>query len=306
MKRKRWFTVIFCLLLVLPVGYVLGSRETPEQPGTYNLYYRLRDLEGAGGGDAVAPEPSEVPMDTRLAPEESARLLLERLLAGPASENLVTPFPSGTALLDLTVAGTQAKADLSRAYSALSGVELSLADYCIALTLTQIPGIRTVSVTVNGQDLAYRSNQVFRLRDVLLSTTEDVVGTVDVTLYFLSESGALVGEERTLDLYEGDTRAETLVRALLSGPETKGLTSAIPEGFDVRSIRVEDGECFVNLASSMLSALPAEADLRQAVRALSESLVSLETVDGVRLLVDGELVNTESGTLEEQLFGGNG
>ena len=101
-----------------------------------------------------------------------------------------------------------------------------------------------------------------------------------------------------------ETRAETLVRALLSGPESKDLTSAIPEGFDVRSIRVEDGECFVNLASSMLSALPADADLRQAINALSKSLVSLETVDGVRLLVDGELVGTAGGTLESRLFAG--
>lgn len=304
MNGKRWFTVIFCLLLLLPVGYVLGSRDETRQPQTYELYYRVRELDGAGGGDAVASEPSGLPLDTRLEPEEFARLLLERLLSGPDSEDLISPFPGGTALLEVTVAGTQAKADLSRAYGALSGVELSLADYCITLTLTQIPGIRTVSVTVGGQDLAYRSNQVFRPRDVLLSTTEDVVGTVDVTLYFLNESGSLVGEARTLDLYEGDTRAETLVRALLSGPETKGLTSAIPEGFDVRSIRVEDGECFVNLASSMLSALPAEADLRQAIRALSESLASLETVDGVRLLVDGELVDTAGGSLESRLFGG--
>ena len=304
MNRKRWFTVAFCLLLLLPVGYMLGSRETPEQPQTYDLYYRVRELDGAGGGDAVAAEPSDLPLDTRLGAEESARQLLERLLSGPDSEELLSPFPAGTALLELTVAGTQAKADLSRAYSALSGVELSLADYCITLTLTQIPGIRTVSVTVGGQELAYRSSQNFRARDVLLSTTEDVVGTVDVTLYFLNGNGILVGEQRTLDLYEGDTRAETLVRALLSGPEMKELSSAIPEGFDVRSIRVEDGECFVNLASSMLSALPAEADLRQAIQALSRSLLSLDTVDGVRLLVDGELVGGGAETLEERLFAG--
>ena len=302
MNRKRWFTVIFCLLLLLPVGFILGGREKAGQPRTYDLYYRVRELDGAGGGDAVASEPSELSLDTRLEPAESARLLLERLLSGPESESLISPFPNGTALLGVTVAGTQAKADLSRAYSALSGVELSLADYCITLTLTQIPGIRTVSVTVNGQELAYRSNQNFRSRDVLLSTTEDVVGTVDVMLCFLSENGSLVGEARTLDLYEGDTRAETLVRALLAGPETKDLTSAIPEGFDVRSIRVEDGECFVNLASSMLSALPADADLRLAVRALSESLASLETVDDVRLLVDGELVDTAGGNLKSRLF----
>ena len=78
MNRKRWFTVIFCLLLLLPVGYMLGSRETPEQPQTYDLYYRVRELDGAGGGDAVASEPSELSLNAPLEPEEAARRLLEK------------------------------------------------------------------------------------------------------------------------------------------------------------------------------------------------------------------------------------
>ena len=119
MNGKRWFTVIFCLLLLLPVGYVLGSRDETRQPQTYELYYRVRELDSAGGGDAVASEPSGLPLDTRLGPEESARLLLERLLSGPDSEDLISPFPGGTALLEVTVAGTQAKADLSRALRAV-------------------------------------------------------------------------------------------------------------------------------------------------------------------------------------------
>ena len=291
MNRKRWFTVAFCLLLLLPVGYMLGSRETPEQPQTYDLYYRVRELDGAGGGDAVAAEPSDLPLDTRLGAEKSARQLLERLLSGPDSEELLSPFPAGTALLELTVAGTQAKADLSRAYSALSGVELSLADYCITLTLTQIPGIRTVSVTVGGQELAYRSSQNFRARDVLLSTTEDVVGTVDVTLYFLNENGSLQPEARTLDLYEGDTQVSAVARAVENGPLDKKLSPVLPVSFRVKSVWLEESVCYVNLSTGMLETIPEDAELATALRALAKALCSLENVEETRYLVDGEFAD---------------
>ena len=66
--------------------------------------------------------------------------------------------------------------------------------------------IAVVGITVRGQELAYRDTQTFTARDVLLSSNEDVIGTVPVTLYFLNEAGKLAPEERTLDLYEGDTQ----------------------------------------------------------------------------------------------------
>ena len=83
--------------------------------------------------------------------------------------------------------GAYAKVDLSSNYRSLSGVALTLADYAITLTLTQLPQIAIVSITVRGQDLAYRDTQTFTARDVLLSSNEDVIGTVPATLYFLDE-----------------------------------------------------------------------------------------------------------------------
>lgn len=68
---------------------------------------------------------------------------------------------------------------MTSGYGGLSGVALTLADYAVTLTLTQLPEISTVSVTVRGRELGYRGSQVFAPDDVLLSTTEDVVDTSD-------------------------------------------------------------------------------------------------------------------------------
>ena len=110
---------------------------------------------------------------------------MDELLQGPSDETLKRTIPAGTTMNSLYLEGTRAVVDLSTAYGLLSGIELTLADQSIALTLTQVPEIVSVKITVLGEELAYRDRQIFTGRDVLLAPEGDVVGTVDATLYFL-------------------------------------------------------------------------------------------------------------------------
>ena len=40
--------------------------------------------------------------------------------------------------------------------SAVAGIDLTLADYCVTLTLTQLDGVNAVSITSGGRELPYR------------------------------------------------------------------------------------------------------------------------------------------------------
>ena len=100
--------------------------------------------------------------------------------------------------------------------------------------------------------------------------------------------GGLTAVPRTLDLYEGDTQAEALVRALRQGSWNKDWRSALPDWFSIQSVWLDDGVCYVNLLSS---AVPEDADREEAdlaLRALQDSLSSLDSVQEVRILVNGE------------------
>lgn len=167
-----------------------------------------------------------------------------------------------------------------------------MADYSIALTLTQLPEIRSVRVTVRGQDLAYRDKQVFTPADVLFSSTEDVLGTVTAQVYCLSEDGKLIYEERILELYEGDTQVGVVVEAMQQGPEDRDCQTALPEGFQIRGVWLEDRTCYVNLSSAALPDLPRGVPVQTALWAIARSLCSLETVGEVQFLVDGEFTGT--------------
>ncbi len=176
--------------------------------------------------------------------------------------------------------------DFSRQYARLAGIDLTLADYCVTLTLTQLDGVNAVSITSGGRELPYRETQTLTAADPLLSMREDALRPITVSLYFLDPtSGALRAEKRALALYEGQTRVNALLEALAQGPESDALAALLPEEFTVLSARVEEGTCYLNL--------PSDADLgispRQTVESLVLSLCSLDTVERVQIVVDGEI-----------------
>ena len=214
------------------------------------------------------------------------------LLAGPSDETLKRTIPAGTTMSSLRVEGTRAIVDLNSTYGVLSGISLTMADQSIALTLTQLPEILSVKILVDGEELAYRDKQIFTGRDVLLAPAGDVVSTVRVELYFLNEEGGLTGVRRNLDLYEGDTQVDAVVRAIESGTEEKGLVSAMPEGFRARAVWLEEDVCYVNLSSALLKSFPEDARLKMTIRGLAYSLCSLDAVEETQFLVDGEFVQS--------------
>ena len=288
MMRKTALCLALLCLLALPAG--CGERE--EDP--YFLYYREADLSFAAGGGVFQTETVYFTEAESADPRALAEALLTELLKGPFDETLKSPIPAGTALLSLELEGSRALVDLSAAYGSLSGVALTLADCAVVMTLTQIPEILSVEITVRGQELAYREQPLLSAREMLLFPEEDVISTVTAALYFLDAGGRLTPEERVLDLYEGDTQVSAVAQALERGPENRELTSALPEGFQVKSVWQEEDICYVNLSSALLEEL-GESAVRTALEALENSLGSLESVEEIRFLVDGEFTRSLSG-----------
>lgn len=284
---RKTSALALALTLTLLSGCAMAQQAAEESANTFDLYFAA-NLDESLGGDAVTAVPTVIAGSQDMEPLALAETIVERLLEGPQNQRIKTVIPKGTALLGITLDGGHAYVDLSNAYSTLSGIQLTMADYCLTLSLTQISGISMVSVTVRGRELAYRDRQNFKAQDVLLTAADDLVGTVDVTLWFLDgDTGALSPEQRTLRLYEGDTQAEVLLNALMAGPQSKGLTPALPAEFSFLSVWTEEDICYVNLPGALCDAAYGTAS-RRAIRALVDSLCSLETVDGVQIRVDGE------------------
>lgn len=285
MKKIPLFILALLAALVAFASCAKSAQEDEESG--YALYF-LSDLDASGGGDAIAASSVRFTPDETMSTEDCVRALMELLLAGPDEAALHSPIPEGTALRSLKVSGRRAEIDLSAQYARLSGIDLSLADYCITLTLSQLPNVNAVSITANGSELPYRKTQVLLSADTLLSSRESGLRPITVQLYFLdSETGELRAEQQTLALYEGQTRVNALLEALAQGPEDDSLLSLLPEDFSVVSSRIENGVCYLSIPANV--SLPEDEGTRALLfGSLEKSILSLSGVDEVQILIEGE------------------
>lgn len=287
MKRLK---CLIAALLALGMLAGCGVAAVRGERDGLRLYYAA-PLETHRGGDAidsVTVDWEHISEDGDTATQAAEALAL---LAEYQKDGFLSPLPAGTTLRSVTMKGSTAWVDLSGSYSQLSGMALTIVDYCVALTLTQLKGIYAVHITVNGQELAYRDNNVFLAGDVLLTSMDDVVRTLTARLCFLDESGAMVEEERLLTQYEGQSAADVVLSALIEGPSSDDLRPLFPEGFNGMTVRVEDGICQLNLLSASVEG-QSEETLSQMMECVSASLMSLEGIGAVQLYVDGEYSET--------------
>ncbi len=274
--------VLLLAILVLLLLLVSCAVPTKDGGGDMLRIFYPTVLDAAKGGDAVesvALSREDLPEDRH----EQAVAVVERIMAG--DEHHRSPIPAGTELRSCTLAGGIVTLDFSAAYGQLSGMDMTLADYCLTLSLTELPDIYGVRITVMGAEPEYRKRGVMLAGNVLLTSTEDVVRELAATLYFPDEQGILKAEERLLLLYEGQSRAGVVLDALLAGPETEGLLPLLPEGFAAPAVRTDAGVCYVNIAGDSAALLPGDAD--PVLSGISQSIRSVEGIAAVQFLVDG-------------------
>lgn len=286
MRRKILCLLSVILMLVLS-GCAMAVQQSKQPGEPFFVYFIPADYDAACGADAIRAETVYLEHIEELVAEQTAGVLMRRLIDGAEDETMRSAIPSGTELLKCTLEGDHMTVDMSSRYRTLSGVALTLADYCVTLTLSQLPEVNTVSVTVRGKELDYRDTQVFSAEDVMLSNTEDVVEMVEATLYFPDAHGVPTGETRQLYLYEGDTRAKVLLAELRKGPTVEQLGAAVQIDLLPQSVWVEDGYCYVNLPPEKTMEAGFKEPVRQTLELTARSLCSLKSIHAVQFLVDG-------------------
>lgn len=286
MKRKRIMLTALALVLLALAGCGVVQKE---QEGL-RLYYAA-SLDTHRGGDAidsVTIDWDELPQGDQVARAESVLALLMGLCQ---EKGFQSPIPVGTTLRSVSIIGGTACVDFSGSYGQLSGMALTIADYCVALSLTQLDGIYAVRITVNEQELAYRDNDLFLAGDVLLTSMDDVVRTLTARLYFPNSDGVLTAEERLLTQYEGQSAADVVLSALGDGPSGDDLQPLAEKGLSGMTVRMDNGVCQLNVASASMEELEDDT-ARQLLLCVTQSLQSLEGISSVQLYIDGTYAET--------------
>ena len=285
---KRLLSLLLALLLFALTGCANGGAWDDR---TYLKLYYPAPLDSAQGGDAIAHVNIAWDDMSQEDTQTQAERVLMLLMGECEEDGFTVPVPRGTQLRHCRVENGVAQVDFSEAYGTLSGMALTVTDYCVALSLTQITGVDQVSITVDGQELAYRGSQRFRARDVLFTDTDEPVRTLTTWLYFPNGQGHLIAERRELTLHEGQVRCGVVMDALMEGPTDETLLPLLPEGFAVLTVRLDEGTCYLNLPSSDTGLLPeGEAAQQRMLQGIVDSLCAVSGVRQVQILQDGMML----------------
>ena len=277
---KRYLALLLSGLLLLS-GCGAVVRQAEEKTGL-NFYYGVSsDVQS---GSAIVPE-----QDASVKPNVPD--VMRRLLRGPESPELERTFPEGTALLTWSLADGGLTLDLSEAFGSLSGMALTCAEYCIVLTVSQLEGVKTVTILVEGKLLPGAVSGSMTAEDVVLKgETEDPI-TVSSQLYFpLVDHSGLGVEYREFEVESLDLAAQAngVLRNLLQGPREAEMEPFLIGAGQLEVGRVEGERCYVELDGATLAVLCAdEARFPVYLYALVDSLTELEGIGSVTFLLEG-------------------
>ena len=155
---RRFFALLLVLMLALS-----GCGGKSGGSG-YQLYFWV-DPETATHGPALAGQSWSGKG------EPGVEELFAALMAGPTQKGLVSPFPQGASLIRWELSDGLLTLNLSEQYGGLADVSLTLADYCLVLTMSQLPGVESVQIQSDGHTYHSRSHQTMTPDEAVLDHT---------------------------------------------------------------------------------------------------------------------------------------
>ena len=150
------------LSLVLALSLLLaGCGSSGESSGVLLYFCTDPNDHSQLHGPAIQSQPYAGPSGPGV--EE----LVNALLAGPTQDGLVSPFPQGLSLQSWDLEDGLLNLNFSEQYGGLADISLTLADYCLVLTLSQVEGVDTVQIQSAGHTYHSRSHQTMKADEVL-------------------------------------------------------------------------------------------------------------------------------------------
>lgn len=274
-------------LLILPLLLVLlvtGCSRKQERETGYKVYYvntegtRLTDV-------SYTPEAETF--------EEMMDELLGALSQAPAGYESALPE-------NVTINGYERgidalRIDFSQEYYTLSNTDEVLLRAAVVKTVSQIPGVVKIMITVGGTQLEGADGQLVPAMDAdtFIDTKEGGINSylyAKLVLYFANKDGnRLVREERNLHYSSNMVLERVVLEELIKGPQASGEKALFTDDVKIKSINVQNGICTISLdeeANRTVSDNPPDAEtvLYAVVNSLCETC---DDITGVKFEIDG-------------------
>ena len=282
--RKRTVIVIAALLVILAGIIYIGTQSLERRDDTsYSVYY-VRLVRGGEQLSLLGTESFYLGGG-----QDQIGSLIRAALLQPESDGLQCPFQIGTTYHSYTLENGLLTVDLGGTYRDMIGINLTLADSCMALTLCEVPGVDSVRITADGQAHPNRDDQALSPEDIVIKALSLQSVEQDITLWFAgTDKRYLHSEIRMIVAHENEKTSKYIIEELIKGPKSEDLVGVIPEGTRLLSLTLENSICYVNLSGEFVSNQSGSVtDQILAVSAIVDSLTELSNIKSVQILIDG-------------------
>ena len=238
-----------------------------------------------------------VEKDTYLSGESTEAQLeevLTLLATAPPKLEYHVPLSQGISVLTTNLANRSLVLNLSKEYKQLSILAEILTRASLVKSITQIEGIDSVTIHVDGQPLRDSLDKVIgaMTADMFIDDAGEELSSYEKTtirLYFVNETGdELIAIDRSKAYNTNISLDKFVVEELLKGPGNtiQGVYPAINPDTKLISTLVKDNTCYVNFDSTFLTQVyEVKADV--AIYSIVNSLCELAGIDRVQISVDG-------------------
>lgn len=296
MKKK--FRILPFIAVFLLLAACSGKEEDDEN--VYQVYY-------------VSNSETKVEMHSHVmeevSPEEQLKELIICLSTEPEKLEYKAPFAMGFQVLGTMLEGGNLQIDVDAAYRELPPITEILVRAAVVRTLTQLPEVSLVMITVEGSPLLDKKENTvgWMNAEQFIDNDGNEINTYEearVRLYFADESGTkLIAADREKHYSTNTPLERFVVEELIAGPSGRieGLFPSVNPGTKIVSVMTKDGICYVNLDETFLAVVN-NVSTDVSVYAIVNSLVELSSVNKVQIMINGEVPsNFSTPTYERNL-----
>ena len=223
--------------------------------------------------------------------------VLEELLRGPRGKNAVSAIPTGTALRSVHIGGGVCTVDFSEEFYSnrpLNAVEERMKIFSLVNTLTELDGVDSVLITVEGRSISCYSH--LSLTKPLLRCEEFTESYLKrqnwymVNMYMMGADEKLVSVPITVEDLEYPDYAKMTLKSLsllCSLGNRWGYSTAVAPAIRVVNVETAERICTLELGPEFWSCT--ESQIAWAVRALSATAIDVGGYEGVRILAGNQM-----------------
>lgn len=293
--KKVWKVILFFLCAIL----LTACEEKKEDSARLFSIYYISNSE-----TKVVKHEYEMQSD---AEEEQLNELLTCLSTVTGKLTYKAPLAMGFEVLSVEQRNGKIAMDVDIAYKQMPATTEVLVRAAIVRTLTQLPGVDYVGITVEGEQLYDNIGEPVGWMNAEYFINNDgndinIYELIKVKLYFANEDGNRLITSYREKRYSTNTSLERfVVEELIKGPGgfVKGLYPTINPQTKIISVMTKDGICYVNLDEKFLTVVD-NVSVNMAVYSLVNSLVELPQINKVQILVNGEIPGTFTTTIFER------